>query len=252
MRFTSRSTLVPLVVVATSVSAQSITSLGLVSVLSATGSIITPLTSWLGGACTQTCSSATLSTAESTIQSGCASDITSGAALATGLQTLTSNYTAVKDVLCLQAVSNSTYCLTNLLTSVEAATGSPVNVSSVTSLLTGGTAGFATLLSTLPASTLCTDCTHALVSKLTVLAKDTSTSTSSLSSVSSECGASFTDGTIPSTVQEGTSAASSSASSTSAVTSTSLSGASTLVPGLGGAMAVAMVAALAGGVWTMA
>ncbi|KAM0753677.1 hypothetical protein T439DRAFT_322565 [Meredithblackwellia eburnea MCA 4105] len=239
--------------------------LGLVNVLSASGSIISPLNSWLSGACSQTCSSSTLSTASSTIESGCSTDIQNGTAIAVGLETLTTNYTAVKNVLCLQAVSNSTFCLSNLLTAVQTATGTNVTTSTVTSLLTDGVSSLTSLLSEVPASSLCTDCTHAMVSKLQVLASSTSTSSSSaLSAVSSECGASFVDGSIPSTVQEASSSNSSSSasasasSSKSAVSSTSLSAAGRVSvgqDGLGKATALALFVTLGGaiaaGAWTL-
>lgn len=66
---------------------------GLVQVVSASGSVITPLNNWLNGLCPKTCAQSDLSTAQNSINSGCASDISGGNPLALGLQALTANYT---------------------------------------------------------------------------------------------------------------------------------------------------------------
>lgn len=81
-------------------------------VVTGTGSIITPFNTFLQGACSQTCSASTLTTATSSIQSGCATDLSSNNEIATLLLTLVQNYTEVKGVACLQASSNNTFCLT--------------------------------------------------------------------------------------------------------------------------------------------
>lgn len=98
----------------------------LVSVLSAQGSVIAPCKSkfsslddadetvntFLQGACSQTCSPAVLSSASSTVMTGCATDLSSGSSVARILSTLVSNYTLVKDVGCLQSTSNTSFCIT--------------------------------------------------------------------------------------------------------------------------------------------
>lgn len=90
------------------------------------------------------------------------------------------------------------------------------------------------------------------MSKLT---SSTPASASSFSSVSSECGASFVDGTIPSTVEERT-ATKSSSTGTVAASATGSSGAGRNAAVTGGVGAagylVVALAAVAGGLWTLA
>ncbi|KAI5480934.1 hypothetical protein MNV49_006744 [Pseudohyphozyma bogoriensis] len=197
---------------------------GLISLLSASGSIISSFDSWLDGACTQTCSSDTLANATSTIEAGCSSDLASGEAIATGLDVLVSNYTEVKSLLCLQATSNSSYCITQ---SVAAAAPSVAALAGgVEDLITGGTSSISSLVSQVPTSELCTDCNKGLVTELEDLlaasgTNSSSEATSALSSISSTCGSSFTDGTLPSDVSAKSTATSTGGNS--AVSSTSLS-----------------------------
>lgn len=172
---------------------------------------------FLQGACSQTCSSSVLATASSQVQTGCATDLASANPVAEILNTLVSNYTQVTGLACLQASSNATFCLTNLLSGIQNSTGTPITLNSITSLISGN--GLASMLNSLPASTLCTDCAHGIVTKAQVLVPASSASTLN-GDVSGKCGASFVDGKVPSTVRP---YSNSSNSSGSAVTSSSLS-----------------------------
>lgn len=108
----------------------------------------------------------------------------------------------------------------------------------VTNLLSG--TSLLPTLQALPASAVCTDCLHGLVTKLQVLIPTTSSSTASsiYSGVSSKCGATFVDGKLPAGLAEA-----GSSSGNSSVTSTPLNGASSLA--VGGTAAFAVM--LAGG-----
>lgn len=166
----------------------------------------------------------------------------------------------------MQQSSNSTYCVTDLLTKVQTALGTDLTVSTLTSLDLAS-------LEKIPSSDVCDDCAHALTTKLVPILdsasssssattggssassagsasasaaasttaasgaaarkakrqSSSSVSTSDLSSaISSYCGSSFLDGQIPSGIQEGSGSNSSSSSGNNAVSSTSLSGAADL------------------------
>lgn len=103
---------------------------------------------WLGSACANTCDQTTLTNATNIVEQGCSSDLQNGNAVAvsrstpvalqqpsdkfrvqSALDVLTKNYTQVKDALCLQAKSNSTFCVTNLLTDIQNASGNNISVS---------------------------------------------------------------------------------------------------------------------------
>ena len=84
------------------------------------------------------CNSTVTSNAASTIQSGCQSDISGGNQLAGVLYTVVSQYQTVRNGLCTRATSNGTYCVTNLLSSVQQSTGTNITVNSLIGLLGGG------------------------------------------------------------------------------------------------------------------
>jgi len=194
---------------------------GLISVATANGSIVTPVNTWITGICTATpCNSTVLQSASSTVQSGCASDIQSNNALALGLVEITTQYAGVHDVLCLEYTSNSTYCLTDILTNYQTASGKPVTLDTLTAVLG---VGFSTFLAGVP-TTLCDDCLHGFVSKLEPIVANSSASAGSAltSAASQKCGSSFADGTVPASLRV----------TTSAATSTSSPNAS-VIPGLG-------------------
>ncbi|GAA5854446.1 hypothetical protein JCM8547_001826 [Rhodosporidiobolus lusitaniae] len=161
---------------------------------------------------------ATLANATSAIQNGCADEIASNNAIVSAVVTLVSNFTDVKESLCLASTSNSTFCVTNLMTDIQNATGTDLTISTFSNLN-------ASTFTSLPSSTVCTDCSHALVSSLSPIfgANESDTVTGAIASV---CGDSFTDGQIPSTVGEKTS--SSNSSSGGSVESTPLNAAGSL------------------------
>jgi hypothetical protein len=225
--------------------------IGLVSVVSATGSVITPLNNWINSICTSDpCSSSTLSSASSQISQGCASDVQNGQVTATALSVIINQYPKVRETLCLQAASNNTYCVTNLLTDVQKANGTDITVESVQTLLSGGTQGLLGDLARLPPSAYCTDCFKAITintAQITANISSTSSASSSLTSaVAGQCGASFADGQVPSTVRQAGSGSSASASagagSNSAASTVSFNG------GLFGALTAAAGAIVAGAV----
>lgn len=235
---------------------------GLLPVLTSSGSVVSSIDSYLGTLCgSSNCSSSAIENATSVIDAGCASDLSSGNQLVTVARTVVANFNSVKEAVCLQQSSNSTYCVTDLLTKVQTALGTDLTVSTLTSLDLAS-------LEKIPSSDVCDDCAHALTTKLVPILESASSSSSATtggssasgagsasasaavstaaaskakrqstssvstsdisSAISSYCGSSFLDGQIPSGIQEGSGSNSSSSSGNNAVSSTSLSGAADL------------------------
>ncbi|GAA5960831.1 hypothetical protein JCM8115_000167 [Rhodotorula mucilaginosa] len=243
--------------------------------------------SYLGTLCgSSNCSSSAIENATSVIDAGCASDLSSGNQLVTVARTVVANFNSVKEAVCLQQSSNSTYCVTDLLTKIQTALGTDLTVSTLTSLDLAS-------LEKIPSSDVCDDCAHALTTKLVPILESASSSSSATtggssasgagsasaavstvaasgaaarkakrqstssvstsdisSAISSYCGSSFLDGQIPSGIQDGSGSSSSDSSSgNNAVSSTSLSGAADLSAGSWSKVAgVVTAAGLAGAV----
>ncbi|BGP40384.1 hypothetical protein JCM10449v2_004346 [Rhodotorula kratochvilovae] len=214
------------------------------SIVLTSGSIVDSVNSWLGTLCgADDCSASTLQNASAVIENGCSSEISSGSELVTTVQAVIGNFNQVKEGLCLQYTSNNTLCVTDLLESMQNATGQALTVSYLTSL-------DASTLESLGTTSYCTDCAHGLVTKLdAALSNGTSSADSSslLGAVVSVCGESFADGQVPSTLSEATG---SNSTIVNGVESNSLNGAPSSSAGLwkmtGAALlGVAGVAALA-------
>merc|ERR1712014_197687 len=113
--------------------------MGLVSVLGASGSIITPIHNWISGVCSAApCSNDTLSSATQTISSGCGADAQKGSVAAVALMAIVSNYNAAKNLVCTQYTSNSTFCIPFILGNVQTAAGQNISITEVASILSGG------------------------------------------------------------------------------------------------------------------
>lgn len=158
-------------------------------------------------------------------------------------RSVVANFNQVKEGLCLQYTSNSTFCVTDLLTNLQTALGQDLSISSLTNLDTSS-------LTSVPSSAVCTDCTHGLVTKLSSALESDSTVSSNNGTITdalaSYCGDSFTDGEVPDSVRE----ASANSTNNSNVTSQPLNGASIAAAGVwkaaGGALlGVAGLVALA-------
>lgn len=113
------------------------------------------------------------------------------------IRALVANFPQVKKGACLASTSNGTFCITNLLENIQNATGTDISFETVSNLN-------ASTLTSIPSSAVCTDCSHALISELGPVFGANSSSTIT-GAISSECGESFTDGKVPSTVEEKTS-----------------------------------------------
>lgn len=183
--------------------------IGLVSVIGSKGSVVPSLNTWITGICTSNpCSDSTLSTAQSSVNTGCSDDVTKGTASAVSLTTIVGNYKPIRNMLCTQYVSNGTYCVPGILTDIQNASGKNISVMEVQGLLTQGSSALQTMLGNIPSGTYCTDCGKAIfIEAAQIKANGTSTNATAASgSLGSQCGASFVDGNLPTTVRIGSAA----------------------------------------------
>ncbi|SCV71952.1 BQ2448_4646 [Microbotryum intermedium] len=164
------------------------------------GSVIAPVNSWLENVCTRTCNSSTVDSAQTTISTGCATDITNRVATAVALQSAIVSYSIFRSAACLESTSNSTLCLTQLLTDIQEVSGN-LTIAEVLSLTSNLTS-----LGSIPTAEACSDCNKALFTTLEpVLINASSTEASQLrASLSSKCGATFVDSMMPSSVSTST------------------------------------------------
>lgn len=195
----------------------------LIPIFTATGSVIAPLDSYLGTICTSSaCASGTLSSANTTIATDCATDLASGTGIVTALETIVEDYPIVREVACLEATANNTRCIIQTLYAVQNATGDSITVDYLTGLLGGNTTAL-TDLTSLDASVLCTDCTKAMYD-IASQGNGTFTSGAIGKAISAKCGSDFTNGTFPADVTDPvattTAAATGSASTSAAASST--------------------------------
>lgn len=180
---------------------------GLVSVIGASGSILTPLTNWVSGVCSATpCTTDTLKQANQTVSTGCSSDIQKNSVIAVALQTIVSNYNGARDMLCTQYTANSTFCVPSILGNIQTASGSNITINEIVSLVSGNVTPAGKAFANVPSGTYCNDCGHALATQSAAFLAaanggNSTTNSSATSAISTTCGASFADGKIPSTVR---------------------------------------------------
>jgi hypothetical protein len=113
--------------------------------------------------------------------------------------------------MCLNDTSTKTLCVPEVLTDIQSAT-TTVSLNNIVALLTKLMFGQSTGI---PSSALCTNCTKAAY---TVLSQGLpGVASTAQSSFSSECGTNYTDGQMPSGIQETASNSSSTTSSSGAI-----------------------------------
>ncbi|KAG0704515.1 hypothetical protein DFH29DRAFT_911661 [Suillus ampliporus] len=179
---------------------------------SSSTSIIPGVNTWLSGMCSQSaCSNSTLQTVVTDLISGCSTELSSLGLTTTDPTALVSSieaaYPTIRQVMCLKDTSTSTLCVPELLTNIQSAT-TTLSLSNIVALATKMISGQSTGI---PSSAICINCTKAAY---TVLSQDLpSIASTSQSALSSECGANYTDGQMPSGIQE--SASNSSSTTTS-------------------------------------
>lgn len=180
--------------------------MGLIPVIGATGSVVSPFGDYVTATCpAAACSDSVVASAVASIQKGCSADIAKGVSTAIALATIVQNYSPIRAMLCSQYASNGTYCVLNLLSAVEKATNKPVTVANAEGILVQGFPALLPLLAATPKEAYCDDCGHALYTQIAGLkpvAASSTPATDSTKLVSATCGANFTDGQIPATVKQ--------------------------------------------------
>ena len=122
---------------------------------------LTPLSTPPTGVCTQDpCTQAQLNNASSIVTNACQSDIESGSLIPTALNTVIEQYGGVRSLLCTQHQGNGSYCVPEVLSAAQNATGTQLTISALTSLASGDQAS--TFLDAIPSSVYCTDCVSSL------------------------------------------------------------------------------------------
>ncbi|KAH9454157.1 hypothetical protein MJO28_007165 [Puccinia striiformis f. sp. tritici] len=201
--------------------------MGLVSILGASGSLLAPWNAWVDSICSiAPCTPSVVTTATTTVHSGCEADQKKGVPAALEISMLVTNYPVIRNALCLEYKSNHTRCASNLLASAEKASGRPLTLLEVSGFLTEGVNSLAPVLAKAPKENICNDCAHALTSVLAPGSSMPSMASNSTmppmamnssmasmpmngtpskaagptSAVATMCGASFADGKIPDTV----------------------------------------------------
>ncbi|EST05933.1 hypothetical protein PSEUBRA_004982 [Kalmanozyma brasiliensis GHG001] len=215
-------------------------------------SVIPGLQSYLSGSICGSgkpvCSQSQLQSANQTLLQGCSSDLQSnnGQNIPALIAFFLNRYSQLREGACLQAASNSSYCLITALYSVQNTTGQQLSFSGLQSLL-GSQQGQQQALQALASNrtAFCTDCNKGLYSALF-----NGTSNQQVSgAVSQTCGSSFVDGQIPSTLKStasGSSSSSAPSGSGSGSSGSSGNGASGINAGAVAAFGSALAAVAAG------
>lgn len=123
---------------------------------------------------------------------------------------------------CAQYVSNSSFCATTLFNNIEKAENKNITIALLESILLNGFPAMLPLLAAAPKEDYCNDCgkeLYILTSSIQAVGNSSAASGSAGTSklVASICGASFVNGTPPSTVQQAASNNTSNLVSTSAL-----------------------------------
>jgi hypothetical protein len=167
----------------------------------------------------QYCSNATLQSANNTISSACASDISSNSNFLPGLlQLIISYYPDVKKASCLQDTkANNQICVTQTLSNIQGTLGQNITLGEVQTL-SSNTEAVTQVLSKLSSnsSAFCTDCNRAIVSILSPALTSyvtNSTLTGLREAITSGCGASFLTAGVPSDLKQSGNLATSSSGS---------------------------------------
>ncbi|KAH7888405.1 hypothetical protein F5I97DRAFT_692976 [Phlebopus sp. FC_14] len=206
--------------------------------LSNSGSSVIPtIDTWLTGLCaTGPCSNATLQAVVSNVTNGCSTELQSLGLGTSDSQSLTSIvesvYPTARQVVCLKDTSVNGLCVTELLTDIQDAT-TTLSINNIIGLVSQVASGQNV---SIPQNVTCSNCSKA---GYTIVAQNyPSVVASEQSFVQGECGTSFTDGQIPSNIEE----------TASNSTSTTTGGAATLSVSslnIGAAMLVAVSSAFA-------
>lgn len=173
--------------------------LGLAKTFAAQNSIIPGLNDWLGQACPTTCSETEISQSTQTLAQGCSQDIQNGSILAQALLSLVGDYSTFQDFVCLESVSNGSYCIIDTLQAIENAT-STISASALSQIVVTGANSLFPLLGAIGPSVICTDCVHGLITQLSPILGPANVALAG-QALNSTCGPGFVDGKMPASVR---------------------------------------------------
>ncbi|KAL1405546.1 hypothetical protein Q8F55_009184 [Vanrija albida] len=194
---------------------------GLVPVLSAEGSIIPGITSYLESLCPAgpVCTPENLQSAETTINNSCAEDKNAtgtGATLLTVVDGVLNHYPEFFAGICAKNKTTNAYCVPELLQTIQNETNQDVTLEYLGGLISGNASALAALTPLATSGKVCTGCLATLYYELEK-ANVSATSAEASTALKGQCGNNF-GSSIPSDVAAGgggSSSASASASSAS-------------------------------------
>ncbi|KAI0062922.1 hypothetical protein BV25DRAFT_1838024 [Artomyces pyxidatus] len=167
-------------------------------------SLVTPLNNWLTGLCSQTaCTNSSLSAVVTNVTQGCSGDLASigfnSDALPTVIADVQSFYPLVREVACLKDDSANELCVTEELNALQSAVGS-LTINTITGLIPKVLAGGFSSLN-LPNNATCNSCTKEAYNLInsqmpSIISSDDN------STISSSCGADFSNGAQPSGISQ--------------------------------------------------
>ncbi|EKM79215.1 hypothetical protein AGABI1DRAFT_74063 [Agaricus bisporus var. burnettii JB137-S8] len=191
---------------------------------SANDSIVPTIDTWTKHVCAAApCSNQTLANIVTAIANGCQKEIsddpqnTDPSAVASAITPLVQRfYPTVRKVLCLQ--DGDTPCDTQLLSDIESVSGQPLSIDVLFSVFAGLN------FENIPKNITCSDCVKAAYTTINTDLPDLISDAAP--ALQAQCGASFTDGNIPSTISQ----SAVDGDSSSDTTTTNDNGASILLP----------------------
>ncbi|KAG0141607.1 hypothetical protein CROQUDRAFT_281553 [Cronartium quercuum f. sp. fusiforme G11] len=184
--------------------------MGLVPVIGAPGSILSPLADWVTSSCTiAPCSNSTVAEAVASIDKGCADDVAKAVPAAIAISSIVANYATIRQLICAQPTNNATSCVTALFTNIEKGTKKELNITTLESVIVEGLPALVPILAALPKDQYCDDCGKELYNLLTGIkatrppgSSTTAAAPNSDGIASAICGSSFVDGKHPSTIHQ--------------------------------------------------
>ncbi|EIM79160.1 uncharacterized protein STEHIDRAFT_69864 [Stereum hirsutum FP-91666 SS1] len=189
-------------------------------------SLVQPINSWLTGACSQSaCSNESISNIITNVTTGCATDLASlgididNSTLATIIADVQQYYPTVRQIACLQDANE--LCVTETLDNVQTSLGTTLTINNIVSLVPQLVSGDSTANTTaLLQNVTCSNCgkeAFNVINSTESALLQSSTGSTIVSDLQSQCGSSFTDGSTASGISQTASGLSTDASDSSAV-----------------------------------
>jgi hypothetical protein len=193
-------------------------------VLVGNSSIVAPIDTWLTGLCALgSCSNSSLSAIVTNFTTGCSSELSaigfSSSSTSDLISAVEEAYPVARQIACLKDTSANKLCVTETLTTIQSMFGA-ITISGIPGIITNISS-----TTSLPGNITCTDCVKQAYNIVNKAYPDQSSDLAT--SLQSECGSNFTDGSSPSGISE----IASGSTATSPSTSNAALGASSLMAG---------------------